>query len=135
MKKILFVFAAILGLSLLSGSEAFAYTSVFDQGHSSATHKGVTITTGTVVQVDVGRADELDGYRHAGIRVGNDSSFSIYCGYNSSVAPSGVNKGAFIPAGGSSVFTIDVNVPLYCVAADAAGASGIEASIEFFGFS
>jgi len=132
MKKLI----TLLGLLALPfmAAEAQAKTQAFDGTHSSATVKGVTVTTGTVVQMDADRTATMAGFREAPMRLTNDGTDKVYCGYTSAVATTGDKKGVSVSGGSSATFPVNNSVSLYCIAESGAGAGGVEVSLEYFGY-
>lgn len=127
MKRIFF--AAIV---LFCAMRAQASTDV-NVSFSSAVYSGVTITTGTVIRCDnwVHGAQSgvytIQSERNSVIIQNQDSADDIYVGYDANVstaAASGLVGLKIIPDA-SGIFGLDVNSVLYCIAVDAAGASGV----------
>lgn len=132
MKKFL-ILVGFLFVSLI-GEKAHAYTAIFDLGFSTAISKGFSCSSGTATQLDSDRASLLSS-RHAGARVQNQGSNDIYIGYNTNVSSSSLaSLGIKLAAGADATFAVSGSIGLFCIAEDAAGATGETISVEYFGF-
>lgn len=138
MKKLILL-AGMLAMCAGLANRAEAFTTQYDRGFSTATVVGVKCSTGTAEQLDIKASpDRLDSYQRSTIRVMNhDAADAIYLGYSASVSSDTASDflGVRISAdGGNAVFQLSRHIPLYCIAADAAGAAGVRVSLEEFGY-
>ena len=142
MRKILFSLLAVVGLAALPGlAQAQA---MFHVGYTTHGAVNVVCTTGTVVQTNATRPTGWGG-RAVGYRVQNqDAGDAVWLGgvtisTHAASAAGGEMLGPGSP-GDSAVWMLgydtrrSAEVPLYCKAADAAGAAGALISVTWFGY-
>lgn len=139
---ILFIFAVVL-----SCGEAWAGEQpVFDVGYSSIAVVGVRCSTGTAIRVNATRPTGFTA-NLAGYRIQNqDGADAVWIGgvsVSSDTSAGGAltNLGEQLTAGSSGPYGIAKDyrsaaglIPLYCLAADAAGAAGAVLSVVWFGY-
>ena len=138
-------FLATLALVISLGGMAHADTGVFEVSYPTHAVTGVTCSTGTVIQWNATRPTGFGG-KVAGYRLQNqDSADSVWIGgitvSTSAATALGTQLAGGAP-GDSAVWMVGydysrstpVNSPMYCRAADAAGAAGVLVSVEWFGY-
>ena len=142
MRKMLLSLLAVVGLYALPG--AVQAQGMFHVGYTTHGVVNVICTTGTVVKINTDRPTGMGG-RAVGYRVQNqDAGDAVWIGAltistSAASARGGEMLGAGSP-GDSSVWMLGYNyllsaeVPLYCKAADAAGAAGALISVTWFGY-
>jgi len=140
-KKFLGLIVGLFALPLFAG-DAAALTQTYDQGFTTWTVVGVTCSTGTAIQLN--STDQLPGFLIGGYRVQNqDPADAVWLGANSSVSTDTASGflGEKLVADGNTPLTLGKGrednrplVPLWCKAADAAGAAGARLSLAIFGY-
>lgn len=140
--------ALALGLMFASSqAQAADGKGTYDVGYSTFVPVGIICTTGTVRQLNATRPT---GFTHniAGYRIQNhDSADSVYIGtVRVSSGTNGTDThvatlGERLAAGASGVWHVfrdrkdsNNNTPIYCLAADAAGAAGAVVTVTWFGY-
>ena len=136
-----------VGLFLFAPGDAAAQTAIYDQGYSTIAVKGFRCSTGTISQINLTRPAGFQ-MRVAGYRVQNqDSADAVWIGgasvSTSTLAGAEIDLlGEKLIAGANAPYSLHKdpirpntpNVPIYCLAADAAGAGGVIVSVAWFGF-
>lgn len=141
--KVVALFSALLALSLAGEARA---SGSFDIGYTTFTQSGIFCTTGTVVQINLTRPDGFAAVP-VGYRIQNqDSADSVWLGKvdvttHTSTAANLLDLGEKLVAGADTTFQVGIDhrntgarVPIYCRAADAAGAAAVLLSVLWFGF-
>ena len=145
MRKSVFAFSAFAAFFFAGGGvgKARAYDEVVEVIRATATVTTVRCSTGTAIRLDTNAANGLmgTGYNRAGVRLYNqDSADAVYIGFDSQVtsftATTSVRsfQGEEIKSGVSAPYSIGRDIALWCIAADAAGASGASVSVMQFGY-
>jgi len=143
MKKYMLMMAAAIGLSLVGARDASAYTKTFELGYSTYTVLSHQCSSGTATQFNATASAVLSGFKLAGYRLSNLSLVDIFVGdvnVSTFSFTSGSSGGAILkqnalvsmPVAHQS-FSANL-VPLYCIAADAAGTTESVLMIELFGY-
>lgn len=140
MKKFLLSLFAVVGLSGIASADS----GIFHVGYATQAVTGVTCSTGTVFQLNLTRPTGFKG-KVVGYRIQNqDSGDAVWIGgvtvSTSAESARGEMLGPGSP-GDSGVWMVGydyiratpIDVPLYCRAADAAGAAGVMVSVSWFG--
>ena len=136
MKKITLMLAL-----LVCSVRAQAYELVYFKAASTAAVAGVTCSTGTAINI----TGSISGYASPNLlnhRLKNtDSTYKVWIGFLSTVSSSTLaNLGERLDAGQDATYSAgydpDTKAPvkIWCIAADAAGASGVILSRSLFGF-
>lgn len=142
MRKLLAV-AAFLG-ALLAAPRADAANSIMDVGYSTFSAKGITCSTGTVIQINASRPTGFTS-NIAGYRIQNqDSADPVWIGDVNVSSSTVANLGEMLNGGSpgdSVVYPVGKDyasdsqlVKVYCIAANGAGAAGATISVIWFGY-
>ena len=139
---ILFIFAVVLSCGEAQAGEQ----PTFEVGYSSFAVVGVRCSTGTAIQINATRPTGFTA-TPAGYRVQNqDSADTVWIGgvsVSSDTSTGGAltNLGEQLTNGSSGPYGVAKDyrsaaalVPVYCLAADAAGSAGAVLSVVWFGY-
>ena len=132
---------ALVGILLASTLNANAAgEAMFSKGHSTWTVAGVTCQTATATDITAA----ISGFNLSAYRLTNlDSTHAVFIGYTSAVSDtaSSANVGEKLPPGSNGVWEIGKNpdlagspVKIWCIAASAAGSSGVRLARAIFGY-